>query len=606
MIPEEDRIAREEVERVSALLIAARFSDPDSVRALGLTAADFPRPSHRAFWEAADEVEKRGEPVTPAAIAEALNGRFEAFGGWKVLSRCVEPIPKDVPLAHLASVLREEAVLLKEVAEAWAEALQGTDVASDAERGGPAPDSEATTTTASVTLGVNLTDVGNAARFVRDHGERLRYVHDFGAWFIYTGSHWQRDETGEVLRLARQTAAGMLGEAAAIQDDETRKATARHALRTENRSRLEAMVSLAQSDRRVAITQAALDTDPWLLTVRNGTLDLRVPDLREHRAADLITHCLPVPYDMEAECPTWSRFLDRIFENNRDLIGFLQRALGYTLTGHTREEALFLLLGRGENGKTTLLEAFRSLVQPLARSAAFETFLDSKAKSGQIPNDVARLRGARFVTAVEADGERRFSEAIIKKMTSTDTITARFLNQEFFEFKPTFKLWLAANHRPIIRGTDHAIWRRIRLIPFNVTITKEERDENLADKLRAEHAGMLAWAVAGAYYWRTEGLGQAEAVTNATESYRADMDALGGFIEECCEVGPAFKASSADLYAAYKVWAERAGETVMTQRTLILRLRERDEIERLKPCKVGEGRGWSGIGVKPVKPPMTI
>ena len=496
--------------------------------------------------------------------------------------------PLDIPKVDAYDHLRA-GLELDDFRDVTTEVLQETAPTGSASKNEPPP---------AIQVGLHLTDWGNAERFVRDHGDVLRYVHGLGCWLVWTGTHWQKDETGEILRRAHRTAAGMLGDAAKIEEDERRKALAKHALRSEAESKLNAMVSVASVQSRVAITQAALDRDPWLLTVQNGTIDLRIPELREHRPEDLITHCLSVPYDIGAQAPRWLAFLDRIFQGDTDLLMFVQKAAGYSLTGCTTEQVLFLLVGPGANGKSTFLEALRALLGDFAPVASFETFLVKK--SATIPNDLARLHGARLVSAIEAEGGRRLAEATIKQLTGSDTVTARFLQHEFFDFKPEFKLWLAANHRPTIRGTDAAIWRRVRLVPFNVTIPEGERDPNLGDTLRGELPGILTWAVEGCYLWRTDGLGQAARVKAATAEYRLDMDKLGGFIEECCEIGSDLWVTAADLYRQYVKWSERTGERPITQTALGLLLKERTE--GFTPERDRAGRFWRGIALKEVAP----
>jgi putative DNA primase/helicase len=265
-----------------------------------------------------------------------------------------------------------------------------------------------------------------------------------------------------------------------------------------------------------------LDQDPWLFNVENGTIDLKTGELRPHERGALITKLAPVQYDREAECPTWWKFLMRIFNGNLALIEFLQKAVGYALTGSTREQCLFFLHGLGANGKSTLLEIIHTLLGDYAHRTSSETFLIKK--SGGIPNDVAALRGARLVGAVEVESGRRLAEVLIKEMTGGDRISARFLHAEWFDFKPEFKIFLAANHKPVIRGTDHAIWRRIHLIPFNVQIPKPEQDRDLPEKLKAELPGILNWALEGCQMWQLYGLEPPAEVQAATQDYREEMD----------------------------------------------------------------------------------
>jgi putative DNA primase/helicase len=294
-----------------------------------------------------------------------------------------------------------------------------------------------------------------------------------------------------------------------------------------------------------------------------------------------------VAYDPQAACPTWERFLWRIIggtnleddtedrgageSDNRQaaddrakrLIGFLQRAIGYSLTGETREQCLFVLHGSGANGKSTFLEVLQTLLGDYAQSTPSASLL-AKDRHDGIPNDIARLRGARLVTAVEIGQGRRLNEELMKRLTGQDTITARFLHAEFFDFRAEFKLFIACNHLPTITGTDHAIWRRIRLIPFTVTIPETEQDKDLPAKLQAELPGILAWAVRGCLAWQREGLGTPEEVKQATAGYRASMDQIGRFIEECCLVSQQVRIKASELYEAYKKWCDANGEQAAT------------------------------------------
>jgi P4 family phage/plasmid primase-like protien len=337
------------------------------------------------------------------------------------------------------------------------------------------------------------TDVGNALRFVRDHGDCTRYCRDYRKWLFRAGHRWRLDEDGEVMRRARQTARNILDEAS--QDDgPARSALAKHAIQSESLGRLNAMVELAKSEPTIPVLHEDLDADPWLLGVSNGVVDLRTGALVDSQPQDYITKAARVSFDPAAECPAFLTFLDQIFESKASLIAFVQRAVGYGLTGFTSEECLFLLHGSGANGKTTLMNAIRTLAGDYGMQCAPETLM-TKKNSG-IPNDIARLKGARLVATSEVEAGQRFSESLVKQLTGRDKIVARFMRAEFFEFVPQFKIFLAANHKPVIRGTDYAIWRRIKLIPFNVTIPKEKQDPHLAGKLQDELPGIRRCPVA--------------------------------------------------------------------------------------------------------------
>jgi putative DNA primase/helicase len=308
----------------------------------------------------------------------------------------------------------------------------------------------------------------------------------------------------------------------------------------------------------------------------------------------------PVSYDADAQCPTWLQFLHDIFEGDADLIDFLQCAAGYTLTGDTREEVIFILNGCGSNGKSTLITVMRDILGDYQRKTSTETLIEKK-NGGGVPNDVAALRGARFVSAVETSAGKRLAEALVKELTGRDAISARFLHKEFFEFVPIFKLWLACNHVPSIQGQDYGIWRRIRLVPFNVRYYDPHespvgpyKDKTLADRLRAEHPGILAWLVRGCLEWQRRGLVAPRSVILATSTLQENMDILGGFLSECCVILPHAEVQAGNLYKAYLDWAEKNGEKPTSQRWFGLRLSERGIFSRERRR---DGMYWLGLGL---------
>jgi putative DNA primase/helicase len=446
----------------------------------------------------------------------------------------------------------------------------------------------------SVLVTANLTDLGNAERLLETAGSDLRYVHTWKRWLIWDGIRWAVDDNGEIERRAVSAIREIYVAAAAIEDAKTRKALVDHARRSEAAGRIRAMISLAANMSGVSVAVNALDANPWLLNCLNGTIDLRTGELREHRCEDLITKLAPVDYDPSATCPVFDRFLGRIMGDNRALIHFVQKAIGYSLTGSTTEQVLFLLYGSGANGKSTLLEALRAMFGDYGRQTDFTTFLQRSGDS--VRNDLARLAGSRFVSAVEVEEGRRLSEAVVKQATGQDTISARFLFNEFFEFPPTFKVFLAANHKPQIRGTDHGIWRRIRLVPFQVCIPDAEQDRDLGEKLRAELPGILARAVRGCLMWQQEGLDPPQEVQAATQGYRDEMDAIGAFLAECCILEPGATVAASALYATHRDWCERYHEVELSQREFATRLHERG----LEPGKGTHGvRIWKGLRLLP-------
>ncbi len=438
----------------------------------------------------------------------------------------------------------------------------------------------------------NLTDLGNAERFVARFGEEVRYCYPWGKWLVWTGVRWERDEAGRVHRLAKETVRGIYGEAAAAEDEDRRKALAQHATRSEAESKIRAMLELAKSE--VPVSPDELDADPWLLNCPNGTVDLRTGELREHRREDLITKMAGAEYRPGAAAPKWTAFLKRVLPGE-ELRGFVKRGSGHSATGDTSEQCMFINHGPGANGKSTFQEAFAAALGDYAMRTPTETLLAKRA--GGIPNDVARLKGARFVAASETEEGRRLAESLVKDLTGQDTISARFMRAEWFDFKPTHKLWLSTNHKPEIRGTDNAIWRRIRLIPWAVTIPPAERDRKLAEKLRGELSGVLAWAVEGCLEWQREGLRAPEEVRQATREYRVEMDVLAAFLEDCCERAEKKRAYAGELWDAWKRWCEETGERPESQKRFGGRLSERGFLND-RDSRTGR-KVWFGLSLRP-------
>jgi len=403
-------------------------------------------------------------------------------------------------------------------------------------------------------------DTGNAERFVARHGDNVRYDHSTGHWLIWAGTHWRRDDNGESQRLAKTTARAIYeeaAEAAKVGRDEQAAQLAKWARTSGQESRRNAMLNLARSELPIAITHDRLNRHELSLNVQNGTLDLATVTLRPHDRADLLTYAVPVAYNPAAICPVWDSFLERITNHDSDLAHFLARAVGYTLSGSTAEQCLFFLYGHGANGKSTFIETVMTLLDDLGHKARAQVLMQDERE--RVPNEIAALAGKRLVVASELADGGRLNEGLVKDMTGGDTMSARFLYGEPFTFRPSFKLWLYGNHKPVITGTDDGIWRRIRLIPFTVQIPEDERDPALSAKLRQELPGILAWAIRGWQDYQRRGLDAPAAVTGATADYRADSDTLGLFLDERCIMGADKSASAGELYTAYTEWAAANG-----------------------------------------------
>ena len=406
------------------------------------------------------------------------------------------------------------------------------------------------------------------------------------------------DTSGAVYRKAAETVRSFYQCAAGLQDEDKRQKLASWALKCESRAKLEAMLALAQNQAALIIQPEELDSDPWLFCVQNGVLDLRTGQPHEHTRADLISKLSPVVFDPDAKARTFERFLDRNTRGSAPLLEYLQRFAGYCLTGNTREQIMAVWHGLGANGKSTLQNCLLELLGDYGATTPSETLM-VRHGSPSIPNDVARLQGIRLAAAFETGTNSRLNEGLIKQATGGDRLAARFLHAEFFEFTPQFKIILSCNHKPRIIGTDNGIWRRVHMVSFDVTIPEPERDKELPEKLRAELPGVLNWALAGCLEWQKRGLDPPPEVKTATENYRQEMDSLGVFMTERCELNCHGRASSSQLYAAYKIWAESAGERAVSQRMLGSLLKERG-FESRRSGSSG-GYEWHGISLKKVQ-----
>lgn len=421
-----------------------------------------------------------------------------------------------------------------------------------------------------------LTDYGNAERLIDRHGQDLRYC--MKTWFHWDEKRWVMDETLEVERRAKETVRAMPEDVEDLPEDhQYKKAVLDWAKKSESRKRIMDMIALARSEKGIAVSHEVFDTDPYLLNVENGTIDLRTGELKPHNRDDMITKLAPVVYDPNAQCPLWEKFLNDIFAGNQELIKYIQKVIGYSLTGSTKEEAVFFFYGKGKNGKSTLIETIEKMLGDYAQTAPPSLLVEKKNKSGA-NNDEARLKGARFVTAVETEEGQRFPVPLLKRIASGDRITARFLNKEYFTFKPEAKLIVATNDKPILPGGDYATWRRIHLVPFKVQIPKEKQDPDLKEKLKDEKelSGILRWAVEGCLKWQAEGLNPPEEVIAATKEYQHEMDSLGHFIEECTEKKASATIPVQHLFKAYLNWAKTNGiKHTLTRPMLSKKLKER-------------------------------
>jgi putative DNA primase/helicase len=436
-------------------------------------------------------------------------------------------------------------------------------------------------------LDEHLSDYGNSRRLILMYGEDLRYCPAFNKWLVYDGRRWAVDD-GEVCarQLSQATMLEFARQAFAANDEEA----AKFAARCLNSARISNALREAQP--ALVVTTAKLDTHPDLLNCQNGTLDLKTGCLRPHRREDFITKLVHHDYDPHAECPAFLGFLARITANHPGLIGYLQRAFGYTLTGHTIEKAVFLLHGRGDNGKSTLLTTFLALLKEYAVLLQIDTLM-VRQESNNTQADLADLRGARFVVTSETEEGQRLAEGKLKRITQgMGRIKATRKYENPIEFPETHKLWIDANHLPGVRGVDNAIWNRLHAVPFDVTIPKLEQDKELPAKLAMEADGILSWAVAGAAQWYRDRLAKPTDVEEAGQAWRSDSDQIGRFTQEKCVPCPNRQVPAEKLYLAYKEWTQETGEHPITSKIFGERI-----VEKYQRKKLATGNVYLGIGL---------
>jgi putative DNA primase/helicase len=422
-----------------------------------------------------------------------------------------------------------------------------------------------------------VTEDSAALEFADRYRDELRFDHDIGKWFRWTGKYWECERTKLAFDYARQLARELAGTAPNKQLSKAAFAAA--------------VERFAQADHRAfAVKSDIWDRDIWLFNTQGATVDLRTGRISPHNPQDYITKIAPVA--PHGEAPTFLKFLDRITNHDQDLIAYLQRVVGYCITGSTQEHALFFLYGTGANGKSTFLNAITGALGDYYQAAPIETFTASP--TDRHPTDLAGLRGARLVTAIETEEGRRWAESRIRTLTGGDPISARFMRQDFFKYVPQFKLVLAGNHKPGLRSVDEAIRRRFNLIPFTVTIPPRERDKKLGEKLQRELPGILAWIIEGTAAWRRFGLLPPLVVTEATAAYLEAEDAIAAWLEDCCERTEWFTTSTA-LFRSWTEWATANGEYVGSTKRFVAAL----EARGFTPGRRDFGRGFENVKLKP-------
>lgn len=441
---------------------------------------------------------------------------------------------------------------------------------------------------------LRTTDLGNAQRMADQTANELRYCHPMKKWFYWSGVKWQEDMQAMAGRRAFEVVQGIYKEAADADTRDARATLSEWAVASESVGHINGMMSLAKQMPGLVILPDEMDTDPWLLNMPNGTVDLRTMKLTPHNQQDLITKVTGAPWETEAPCPRWEKFLSEVFDFDREIIDYVQRVVGYCLTGTTREQCIFILWGDGANGKSTFLYVLDHILGDYGANTPFDTF--DSLKQSTTGNELARLKGKRFVTAIEAEHERTLAESRVKAVTGGDKITCRFLYGEHFEYYPEFKIHLAVNYKPIIRGTDHGIWRRIAMLPFTKQFKGAADIKGLREAIVAlELPGATAWALEGVRKYLEVGLNTPARLIEATGSYRVEMDIMAQFLEENTEDVEKSWVSSKDLYSRYTYWNKDYGEKALTHRSFGLELSRRgyDKVKSNSQIR------WRGLRLKP-------
>jgi len=443
-------------------------------------------------------------------------------------------------------------------------------------------------------------DTGNAALFAQLYKETVLFDHKQQRWLSWDAGkcRWTQDKTGQMHEFAKAAAEYRLKvltpnlPSHTDHERDEQKREAKWAIESQSLYRINAALELAKSVPSIADAGEGWDADPWLFGVAKGIVDLRSGTLHPATQQDRITKFSPVAYDPGAQCPRFEQFLNEVFDGDLELIRYIQKAVGYSLTGNTQEQCLFACYGTGSNGKSTFLGVLHHVLGDYGVNLPFSAF-ELKGRSA-IPNDVMMLLGARFATAVETREGVVLNEARIKALTGGDPITARHLYHEPVTFSPTHKLWLAFNHKPVITDDSDAMWRRIRLIPFLHTFDSQEADKELLEKLKAEAPGILNWAIAGCLAWQKDGLKTPAAVESATSEYEAESDPLAPFFEDCCETDPAFQVPKGGLWNAFQEWCRANKERPVSRKAFADKMKSRGFGEG----STGSVRYWTGLRLR--------
>ncbi len=437
----------------------------------------------------------------------------------------------------------------------------------------------------------DMTDTGNAHRLYDKYGKVLRYSYNRKKWYFWTGKVWTLDENGEVKKLADEICEELKREAWNIQDDDLQEQALKFAKKTASSNAKEAMIKECQHLNDIPASPDSFDAYTDYLNCQNGIINLRNGELIPHDPNFMMSKICDCEYDVTHKTPKmWMKFLDDVTNGDKELQEYIQRSIGYSISGSNAEQCAYFLYGMGNNGKSTFLDTIADILGNYAMNVQPDTLmLQSRLGSsgGGANSDIARLKSARFITCEEPTEGMRLNEGLLKQLTGGSKVTARHLYGDEFEFTPEFKIWVATNHKPTIRGTDFGIWRRIKLVPFEVNIPADKVDKNLKYKLREEFPQILAWAVDGCIKWQFEGLKEPARVLNATKEYKQEMDLVASFVEQCVMVDytTAEHIMASDIFNVYRAWARQNNEYEMSSKKFFM------EVQKKLPEKGRSGKG---------------
>lgn len=436
-------------------------------------------------------------------------------------------------------------------------------------------------------------DTGNAERLKDLFGENIRFNYTSNTWMYYDGKRWRYDDTGRMKILTDKVVDNMKNEklflADGVDQEDMEKYRYRHWKDSRNHNKKVNMMK--ECEHLLPVTNETFDNDFNLFNVQNGFVDLKAGKLNDHERKNYFTKISNVEYTDKADCPKWDEFLNDIFLGNQELVRFIQRAVGYSLSGHTSEQVLFVLYGNGRNGKSVFLDILNEVFGNYSTNIQPQAIMASKNQSDASP-EIAKLDGARLVTTTEPNEGERFDEGLLKQLTGGDRVSARKLYENEFEFTPQFKLWMATNHKPYVRGRDEGIWRRFIIIPFDKQIPLHEIDRDLTKKLKRELPAIMRWCVDGFLEWQRIGLSEPAIIKEQRDEYRVEMDSIAMFVEECCEVNPLQKVKASELFNAYDNWAKENHQHIMSSTKF-----GREMAKRYERKKYQGNRFYYGINI---------